>query len=146
MKEVSLVILLDGSHFHEQATPFGAAAHCHPYRAVVSQESKTEMMWTVRLISLDHEIPDEIKGFEVYINGPTGHEGNLFQTQPNEPSTVTNHEIKWTCRATINPNFPPGEYAYDISIAPPAAGRSERGHISKIKHVYKIDPLLVISG
>ena len=69
---------------------------------------------------------------------------DLFQppTTPTKKIAVDEYEIKWTCQRTTNLQLKPGEYVYYISIGP---SFSDREGLVK-NHLYKIDPLLVISG
>jgi hypothetical protein len=147
MEKVSLAILLDGLQGQEPLSSFSAAAHCRPYRVVAQRGA--EMIWAVKLISLDHPLPELFGGYTVSITNP---DVELFQGQSVDPPIITEHEIEWVCYARINPSAQPEQYTYYISmgsplleLAPPA-----KGHSSKLKGLahghFKIDPLLVISG
>jgi len=151
MEKVFLAILLNGMLEQDPFTPFNAAANCHPYQVVVPPGS--EVTWDVKLISLDYPLPAYIENSTVYIIGSPGED--LFQppTTPTKKIVVDEYEIKWTCQRTMNSQLKPGQYDYYISIGPPFSdlkGSVKEPSLDPTNpakgYIYKIDPILVISG
>ena len=140
MEKVSLAIMLNG--LLEPSSPFGAAANCYPYQIGVLP--KSEITWDVRLISLDSPLPAYIEDYTVYIIGGPGEELFLPPTTPTMKTSVDAYEIKWTCQRIINPQLKPGRYDYYISIGPTSSDLTDTDPAKG--YIYKIDPLLVISG
>lgn len=140
MQKVSLDILLDGNLEQDPPSPFSAAATCRPFQIIVPPGS--EITWDVRLSSLDYKLPPWLKDYTIYIVGSPGED--LFQppTTDTTKKVIDEYEIKWTCQRTINSVLKPGEYVYYISIGPAFLDHE----VSVKSHLYKIDPLLVISG
>lgn len=140
MQKVSLDILLDGNLRQDPPSPFSAAATCRPFQVIVPPGS--DITWDVRLTSLDYPLPAWLVDYTIYIVSTPGED--LFQplTTVTTKKLIDEYEIKWTCQRTINSTLKPGEYVYYISIGP-----SFLEHEDSVKnHLYKIDPLLVISG
>jgi hypothetical protein len=142
MEKVSLAILLNGMLEQDPLTPFNATANCYPYQIVVPP--KSEITWDVKLISLDSPLPAYIEDYTVYIMGSPGED--LFQppTTPTKKIAIDAYEIKWTCQRTTNPQLKPGRYDYYISIGPPSSDLTDTDPAKG--YIYRIDPLLVISG
>lgn len=139
MQRVSLDILLDGELGQDPPSPFSAAATCRPFQIIVPPGS--EITWDVRLSSLDYPLPPWLTDYTIYIVGRPGED--LFQppTTDTTEKLIDEYEMKWTCQRTINSVLKPGEYVYYISIGSSLDDESSVKH-----HLYKIDPLLVISG
>ncbi|HST22841.1 MAG TPA: hypothetical protein VLR90_17080 [Blastocatellia bacterium] len=139
MQRISMDILLDGNLGQDPPSPFSAMATCRPFQVIVPPGS--EITWDVRLTSLDYPLPALIADYTVYIISP-GEDLFLPPTTDTMKKLLDEYEIKWTCQRTINSVLKPGEYVYYISIGP-----SFLDHEDMVKnHLYKIDPLLVISG
>ncbi|HKS40425.1 MAG TPA: hypothetical protein VJX74_07395 [Blastocatellia bacterium] len=140
MQKVSMDILLDGNLDQDPPSQFSAAATCRPFQIIVPP--KSEITWDVRLTSLDYPLPLWLTDYTIYII--SSHGEDLFQppTTDDTKKLLDEYEIKWTCQRTVNSALKPGEYVYYISIGP-----SFLDHEGSVKnHLYKIDPLLVISG
>ena len=139
MQKVSMDIRLDGKLDQDPPSPFSATATCRPFQIIAPPGS--EITWDVRLTSLDYPLPPWLTDYTIYII--SSHGEDLFQP----PTTTTKkvideYEMRWTCQRTTNSVLKPGEYVYYISIGP--AFSDHEGSVKN--HLYKIDPLLVISG